>query len=215
MKLVELKVKAFIQEIDSTSPAPGGGSVAALSSSLGVALSRMVGHLTVGKKKFKALSSDIQFEFNDVMSALEMIKDQLILLIDQDTDAFNEIMGAYQLPKLTEEDLKKRVDAIEVATEKAIMVPLKVASLSLAALHHLPFMIKYGNKSAISDLGVSTLTLATGIDGACMNVLINLPGLNDKIASSQYRIQVDQLVNEAHMIRDEVLELVYNLLKEN
>lgn len=215
MKLIDLTVKEFIAQVDSSSPAPGGGSVAALSSTLGIALTRMVGHLTVGKKKFKALSSEIQLEFADVMSALEIIKDQMVLLIDQDTEAFNEIMKAFQMPKETDHDIDMRNQAIEQATEKAIMVPLKVASLSVAALHHLPFMIKYGNKTAISDLGVSTLNLSSGIDGACMNVLINLPGLKDHIAASQFRKQVDQLILEAHQIRDEVLELVYNSLKEN
>jgi len=215
MKLVDLKVSEFINEVDSKSPAPGGGSVAALSSSLGVALTRMVGHLTTSKKKFLSLEHQIQFEFHDVLSALSMIKDQLMLLVDADTDAFNQIMTAYQMPKETETEITQRQIKIQEATERAIMVPIKVASLSLAALHHLPFMIEYGNKQAISDLGVATLALATGIDGACMNVLINLPGLENQIASAQYRKQVDQLVEEAHKIRDEVLDLVYKFLKKN
>ncbi|MDR4968108.1 MAG: cyclodeaminase/cyclohydrolase family protein, partial [Acholeplasmataceae bacterium] len=89
MKLVDYKVSGFISEVDSKSPAPGGGSVAALSSTLGVALTRMVGHLTVGKKKFLALPAETQLEFKTVHDSLIMMKDQLELLIDEDTNSFN------------------------------------------------------------------------------------------------------------------------------
>ncbi len=215
MKLVDLKVLDFLNEVDSKSPAPGGGSVSALVSSLGVSLTRMVGHLTTSKKKFASLEAEIQLEFQDVMSALDMIKQQLILSIDEDTKAFNQIMAAYQLPKDNEENQKIRYQAIQLATEEAIIVPLKVAALSFSVLHHLPFMIQYGNPQAISDLGVAMLSLATGIEGACMNVLINLPGFDNKIAASQYKKQVDQLIDDTHRIRDEVLSLIYQSLKKD
>ena len=214
MKLIDMKVATFIDEVDDKSPAPGGGSVAALCASLGVSLTRMVGHLTTSKKKFQTMDPKIQLEFSDVMDALLMIKDQLMLLIDRDTEAFTMIMEAYRMPKETKDDLNRRSQEIRNATEQAILVPIKVASLSLAALHHLPFMLQYGNRSAISDLGVATLALATGIDGACMNVLINLPGLENEIADKQYRLQVDTLSAEAHQIRDRVLDLVYQSLKK-
>lgn len=215
MKLVDLKVLDFLNEVDSKSPAPGGGSVSALVSSLGVSLSKMVGHLTTSKKKFAHLEPQIQLEFQDVMSALDLIKQQLILNIDEDTQAFNHIMNAYQLPKDTEENQKIRHQAIQQATEEAIIVPLKVATFSFSVLHHLPFMIQYGNPQAISDLGVAMLSLSAGIEGACMNVLINLPGFDNKFAASQYRKQVDQLIDETHRMRDRILSLVYQSLRKD
>ncbi|MBU1143379.1 MAG: cyclodeaminase/cyclohydrolase family protein [Firmicutes bacterium] len=215
MKLVDMKVIDFIHEIDSKSPAPGGGSVSALSSALGVSLARMVGHLTVDKKKFLALAPEIQFEFKDTCNSLIMIKDQLIALIDLDTDSFNMIMKAFKMPKETENEIKLRSEKIQEGTTEAIMIPIKVASLSLSALHLIPYILKYGNKQTISDLGVSTLMLSSGIDGACMNVLINLQGLEDRIAAAQYKKQVDDLIDKAHQIRDEILDIVYKGLNRN
>lgn len=215
MKLIDMKLNDFINEIDSKSPAPGGGSVSALSAALGVSLARMVGHLTVDKKKFLALPSEIQLEFKDTCDSLIMIKDQLISLIDLDTDSFNMIMGAFKMPKETESEQKIRNEKIQDGTLEAIRVPIKVASLSLSAMHQIPYILKYGNKQTISDLGVSTLMLSSGIDGACMNVLINLPGLEDRITAAQFKKQVDDLIDKAHQIRDEILNLVYKELNRN
>ncbi|PKK99647.1 MAG: formimidoyltetrahydrofolate cyclodeaminase [Tenericutes bacterium HGW-Tenericutes-2] len=215
MKLIDMKLIDFINEIDSKSPAPGGGSVAALSAALGVSLARMVGHLTVDKKKFLALSPDIQLEFKDTCDSLIMMKDQLVSLIDLDTESFNLIVKAFKMPKITEEEIKARNEKIQEGTLEAIIVPIKVASLSLSAMHQIPYILKYGNKQTISDLGVSTLMLSSGIDGACMNVLINLPGLEDRIATNQFKKQVDDLINKSHQIRDEILDIVYKELNRN
>ncbi len=215
MKLVHMQLIDFIEEIDSKSPAPGGGSVAALSAALGVSLARMVGHLTVDKKKFLALAPEIQLEFKDTCDSLIMIKNQLISAIDLDTESFNMIMQAFKLPKGTEDEIHARHIKIQEGTTEAIMVPIKVASLSLSAMHQIPYILKYGNKQTISDLGVSTLMLSSGIDGACMNVLINLPGLDDRIAASQFKNQVNDLIDKAHQIRDEILDLVYKELNRN
>ena len=209
MKLIEMEVKKFIDEVDSKSPAPGGGSVAALSSALGVSLIRMVGHLTVDKKKFLALPADIQFEFKDTYNSLIVVKNQLLSLIDEDTQAFNMIMNAFQMPKITEEEITLRNKKIQEATLGAIMVPVKVASISLSAMKTLEFILKYGNKQTISDLGVAALSLASGIEGACLNILINLPGLDDQIAASQFRIQANDYIIRAHQKRDAFMLQIY------
>ncbi len=214
MKLIDMSIKEFIDEIDSKSPAPGGGSVSALASTLGVSLARMVGHLTGGKKKFLALTPEIQLEFIDVHEALITIKDELIDLIDQDTEAFNLIIKAYQMPKVTDEEIKLRTDAIQEGTLEAILVPIKVASLSISALHQIPFLIQYGNKNTVSDLGVAVMSLAVGVEGACMNVLINLASLDDHIAVNQYLAQVENLTQTAHKLRDQLLESVYKILNK-
>jgi formiminotetrahydrofolate cyclodeaminase len=212
MKLIENQVIEFIHQVDSKSPAPGGGSVSALCGAIGASLIRMVGHLTVEKKKFLALDSKIQLEFKSTLSELLMIKEQLILLVDKDTDAFNMILKAYGLPKVTDEEIKKRNKEIQVATLEAIMVPLKVATLSMSALNHLDTILQNGNKSAISDLGVAILTLITGVEGASLNVLINLPGLEDHIASQQFKNQVEELLKKAHFKKDELMPKIYQEL---
>ncbi|MDR4968090.1 MAG: cyclodeaminase/cyclohydrolase family protein, partial [Acholeplasmataceae bacterium] len=105
-------------------------------------------------------------------------------------------------------------EKIQEATHEAIRVPVKVASLSLSALHQLPYILKHGNKQTVSDIGVATLMLASGIEGACMNVFINLPGLEDSIAVQQYENQANDMIKKAHEIRDELLETVYHYLRK-
>ena len=180
MKLIEKTVVDFIDEVDSASPAPGGGSVSALAGSLGVSLSRMVGHLTVNKKKFKGLDEAIQSEFMERFNELSSIKDELNILVDRDTEAFNYVMAAFKLPKETDEEKAARKKAIEEATYKAIDVPMVIAELSYRGLELIEYFGEYGNKNAITDLGVSSLLLATALEGAILNVKINLPGISDE-----------------------------------
>ncbi len=212
MKLVDLTIKEFIDELDSKSPAPGGGSVAALASTLGVSLAKMVGHLTIGKKKYLALTPEIQMEFLDVQKELTTIKNELISMIDKDTDAFNLVMKAYQMQKETEEQITMRNKKIQEGINEAILVPILVSSLSISALHQMPFLIKYGNKQTMSDLGVAIMQLAVGVEGACMNVLINLSSFDDKMAAKQYKTQVESMIKTAHDLRDQHLKSIYQIL---
>lgn len=193
MKLVELKVNDFVNEVDSKSPAPGGGSVAALAGSLSSALARMVSHLTIGKKKFKALDEEIQNKVFQAMETLETKKNDFIELIDKDTEAFNMIMAAFKLPKETEEEKKHRSSKIEEATIVAIDVPYEVASNGRALLEALNILLQYGNKNCLSDLGVSGLLLHTTIIGAVMNMKINLPGISDEDVKKKYQNEIDVL----------------------
>lgn len=209
MKLIDLRITEFINEVDSNSPAPGGGSVSALISSLGVSLARMVGHLSVSKKKFKNLDQTIQDQFNSHLDHLLMIKNELLSLIDKDTEAFNEIMKAFQIPK---EDIDKRKMALEAATLEAIKIPYKVSTISFKALETLSFILAYGNKQTVSDLGVSTLSIASGIEGAAMNVLINLPGLSDEEQIQMYRNEMKLLLKETQLLKQNILNLVYEQL---
>lgn len=208
MKLIDLKTIDFINEIDSHKPAPGGGSVSALLSTLGVSLARMVGHLSIGKKKFLKLDQDIQNEFNDQLQHLLIIKDELIQLIDQDTEAFNLIMNAFQLPK----DDPHRNQAIEDATLEAIKVPYRVAQISYKALENLSFILAYGNKQTVSDLGVSALSLSSGIEGALMNVLINIPGLSDENQKNLYQQEAKNILKETQKLKQTLLNLIYEHL---
>jgi methenyltetrahydrofolate cyclohydrolase len=209
MKLIDLNVLDFINQVDSNSPAPGGGSVSALISTLGISLARMVGQLSVDKKKFKALDQDIQNQFKKHMQHLKTIKNEVIPLIDKDTDAFNEIMTALKIPK---DEKEKRILAIEKATQNAIEVPYKVANISFKALEMISFVLAYGNKQTISDIGVAALSIASGIEGAALNVLINLPGLSDEEKKDIYRSEMKSLLKETHLLKQDILNLVYESL---
>lgn len=204
MSLLHLTVSEFLEQVDSKKPAPGGGSVSALSSVLGVSLAKMVGHLTIGRKAYRALDEEKQQLLIDTFDQLDHLKQQLLPLIDQDTEAFNQIMSAYRLPKETEEEKTLRSDAIQEATLRAIEVPMKVAILSLDALNLLFPLVKYGNQNALSDVGVSALELSTGANGALYNVNINLPSLNNDVARKNYKIQADKIEQDVTVLVEQI-----------
>jgi formiminotetrahydrofolate cyclodeaminase len=212
MKLVDLKVNEFIDEVASSSPAPGGGSVSALASSIGLALTEMVGVFSNTKKKFKALEQVFQDEFNLVLEHFAMYKKEMVSLIDKDTEAFNLIMAAFKLPKETEEDKAKRLEAITEATKEAVKVPYRVAELSMQAMNELNIILVHGNRNTLSDLGVSVLMLHAGIEGAILNVKINLKGLQDEDFVQEYTNKVNRLFRESYMIKNEILTKIHNKL---
>lgn len=212
MKLVELSVIDFVNEVDSNSPAPGGGSVAALAGSLGSSLSRMVGHLTIGKKKFRALDEETKAVFNNALSKLEIVKNDLVLLVDKDTEAFNLIMSAFKLPKSTDEEITIRKKAIEAATVVAIDVPLNVALLCRQGMELLETIKANGNKNCLSDLGVSMLLLHTGLIGAIMNVKINIPGLSNLTQVDEYNQKVTELLMGADSMMNSFTNSILNNL---
>jgi len=205
MKLVDKSIIDFIDEVDSASPAPGGGSVSALAGSLGVSLSRMVGHLSVNKKKFKELDDEIKEEVLSRFSELAEIKDELNVLIDRDTEAFNYVMAAFKLPKETEEEKKARGAAIEEATYKAVDVPMVIAELSYRGLELIECFVEYGNRNAITDLGVSALLLVTALEAAILNVKINLPGISDEKYVTDMRERCTELLKNGQEIKVEIM----------
>lgn len=212
MSLVELKVTEFINKVDSNEPAPGGGSVSALCASLGASLTRMAGHLTVPKKAFKAFDEDIQKQVFESLEQLEIYKNELVQLIDKDTDAFNEIMKAFKLPKSTDEEKVVRRKAIQDATELAIEVPYQVAINGLKALEECDLFIKYGNQNCLSDVAVGALMLEAGIEGALLNVLINLGMFKDEEKVAFYHTEIDRIKKEAIELRVNYLDIVTNAL---
>lgn len=212
MNLMDLSVKDFLDQVDSSAPAPGGGSVASVASSLGIALARMVGHLTIGKKKYKALDEDVKQEYQRILDHFVVVKETLIKLVDEDTAAFNKVMDAFRMPKETEEEKKLRKKAIEDATYLAIDVPYRVASLSLQTLGDLEYLLDYCNKNAVSDIGVAALMLYSGLEGALLNVLINVGSLSNEEIKVRYEKEVKQFSIEGDQLKDTVLRKVKALL---
>lgn len=213
MKLVDYKLNDFLDELGSKSPAPGGGSVAALSGSNGSSLVSMIGALTTKRKKFKALPLDKQNEYNHVVNFFKDSKEKFTTYIDQDADAFNEVMSAFKLPKDNEADIQRRNDAIEMATMLCIVTPMKVAKLAKECLHKMEYIISNSNRNTVSDQGVAILSFYTAFKGALMNVLINLPGLSEKQLVNEYKDVIIDMTDEVENLKDKLLEKIDYLLK--
>jgi glutamate formiminotransferase/formiminotetrahydrofolate cyclodeaminase len=179
--LVKLSMREFCNETLRDSPAPGGGSVAALMGALGASLGGMVANLSAGKRGWE----DQLSYFSDWAVKAQQLKDELLTLVDEDTAAFNEVMAAFALPKGTAEEKAARSDAIQRANQRAAEVPIRVMETAGKNYPLLAEMAEKGNPASISDVGVSALAVRACIDGAAMNVRINVAGLKDeKIKSS-------------------------------
>lgn len=212
MKLIDMSVADFTNEVDSNSPAPGGGSVSALASDIGVSLARMMAHLSFEKKKFEQLDEKTKEEFKARFDKLGEIRKELSTLVDKDTESFNEFMKAVKMPKETEEQNKLRAKAIQEATIFSIEVPYKTASLSLEALRLLDFLIKNGNQNAITDIGVGTLMLSAGMEGAILNVKVNLEQIKDKQIYDKYRDGCKEILSEGNEIKDNIISNIHKQL---
>lgn len=212
MKLIDLSVTEFKNMVASNSPAPGGGSVSALASTLGTSLLTMVGGLTISKKKFRSLDENIQNKFSHLQSEFNTILEELMLLIDKDTEAFNLIMNAYQLPKISDDEKDYRNQKIQEGTIEAIKVPFRVVELSYQVLENVDYIIEYGNKNTLSDIGVSVLMLYAGLEGAILNVKINLSGIEDMNQKEYYSSKVDEYLSQAKKLRDKLTLDIHHLL---
>ena len=145
--LTEKTVTQFLDELASNSPAPGGGSVAALAGAAGAALASMVCKLTIGKKKY----ADVQDEMTHVLQQTEELRKELTLLIEKDTEAFNTVMAAFGLPKGTDQEQTARSAAIQEATKSATLIPLQVMKVCDKAMTHALIVAQKGNKNSASD----------------------------------------------------------------
>jgi formiminotetrahydrofolate cyclodeaminase len=193
----------FLDEVASKSPAPGGGSVAALSGALGTALISMICHLTIGKKKY----ADVQHEIETVLKRSEELRTSFSELVQEDIEAFDSVMKAFSLPKETEEEKTRRTTAIEEATKKATLVPLKVMELCVEALPLTMTVAEKGNTNSISDAGVSALMVRAACEGAALNVRTNLGSLLDKPFIEETRAKTTMLLNEVESMTKEVLRI--------
>lgn len=212
MLLVERTVNDFVAVVESDAPAPGGGSVAALASGLGAALTAMVGGLSVGKKKFEALEDSQKQEILDGTEKAKELRKRLMEIVDEDTNAFNDYMEALKLPKETEDDKTKRKQAMEDAMKGAVRVPLEGAQKSLEVVKLIGSFLKYGNQGAITDAGVASLLATAGVQGTAYNVLINLGSISDQEFNEDMRKQCDELVKEAKELRSEHEKVVFEKL---
>lgn len=174
--LVKMKLNDIIDEVSRESPAPGGGSIAALAGALGASLSSMVSNLTANNRG----SDDVDDILNDSAEKAQEIKNKLVKAIDDDTNAFNSYMAARRIPARTEEEKKAKFDAEQAGLKEAVSVPLNTAKLSLEAIKIAGIIADYGNPNSITDVGVGASIAHTGVIGGIYNVLINLKDIKDE-----------------------------------
>lgn len=200
--LIDLNLREFINELSVDSPAPGGGSTAALCGALSAALSSMVSNLTVGKKGYEG----VQKKVKNIAEAAQALKDNFLRDVDSDTIAFNKVMEAFKMPKKTDSQKEERIFAIEEAYKEATLVPFGVIKKSVEALKLAKEVAQKGNKNSISDAGVSGLTALAAAEGAYYNVKINLPDIRDKEFKSKIKQQTSSLRKKAIKLGSELKE---------
>ncbi|HOE94717.1 MAG TPA: cyclodeaminase/cyclohydrolase family protein, partial [Candidatus Cryptobacteroides sp.] len=149
-----MTLRNYCELLGSSEPAPGGGSAAALSGVLGAALTAMVVNLSVGKKNYEGLDENIKKQFMKEFENVKAIQEKLTGYVDEDKKAFNKFMEAMRLPKDTEEQNRIRMEKIREASLYALRVPLKTAECCFELLKNQETIAKYGNKNAVSDVGV-------------------------------------------------------------
>jgi glutamate formiminotransferase / formiminotetrahydrofolate cyclodeaminase len=202
--LLKMNLRQFCNETLSDSPAPGGGSVAALMGALGVSLGGMVANLSAGKRGWE----DKLNYFSDWAVKAQQLKDELLFLVDEDTAAFNKVMDAFALPKESAEEKAARSAAIQLANKYAAEIPLRVMETALKSYQILAEMAEKGNPASISDVGVGLLALRACVNGAAMNVRINLAGLKDEKLKSVLQEKVRRISAESESRFKAIIQIV-------
>lgn len=198
------KLTEFVSATASGEPVPGGGSISALCGALSAALGEMVARLTIGKKKY----ADVQPQMEHIIEKISPISLHLTEAVELDSNAYDQVMQAYQLPKDTDEQKDARNTAIQTALKHAASVPLTVAELAASVLPMLEELVVKGNQNAITDVYVATLCGRAAILGACANTRINLMSIHDQEFAGELTKKVLRLEREANEAEAKVTTIV-------
>lgn len=202
MKLVEMNVSEFVDLMASAEPAPGGGSASALNGALGAGLASMVCALTVGKKKY----AEYEAEAIAAQQKAAALKDRFVDIIDRDTEAFNAVSAVFAMPKGTDEEKAARKAAMQAALKGCTISPFEMMELACEALELVRSLVGRSNASAASDLGCAALNLRSAIQGAWLNVCINVGGISDEAFAQEYRSKGEALLEKALPMADAVYQ---------
>ena len=203
-RLIDRSLTDFANETASESPAPGGGSIAAYAGALGVSLGTMVANLSAHKRGW----DDRWEEFSDWAEKGMSYQRSLLSLVDEDTNAFNEIMEAFGLPKGNEAEKAARMDAIQAATKYATEVPFKVVETSFQSMEVMKAMAEIGNPNSITDAGVGALCARAAVRGALLNVKINASGLKDQVFAQDIVSRGEEIARQAEALEEEIMQVV-------
>lgn len=207
-KLTEKTLVDFLDALASSAPAPGGGSVAALSGALGAALVSMVCNLTLGKKRY----ADVQAEIAALLERSEALRHELADLLEADVQAYTGVSQAYGLPRATDEEKAARSAAIQEALKGATIVPLQVAEACVNVLQLCTPAAEMGNVYAVSDAGVAAVMAEGGLRSAALNVIININAIKDQAFVDQMQGKLDALLEGKPELKDEIYDLVVDKL---
>jgi len=202
MTVRDLKLNEFLAELGSKSATPGGGGAAAVLGAVGAALSGMVAHLTIGKKKHAALEADMQA----LLARADTLRDRLVEAVDADADAFDTLMGAYGLPKQSEQEIAARDTAIQDALGLAIAAPLHCARLCREAIDLAVEASTKGNRSVVSDGGVAVLAAHAGLRSSALNVLVNVKLLTDRTRATPVIAELERLLDGAAALTEKTYD---------
>jgi methenyltetrahydrofolate cyclohydrolase len=208
VKLTEKPVTTFLDELASDAPAPGGGSVAAISGALGAALISMVCNLTLGKKGYDEVQGDIQ----DLVAQSEALRAELTNLLEEDVKAYTGYSVAAKMPRGTDEERAERATVMQAALKTATDVPLSIAEAAVKVMDLCMPAAEKGNKWAVSDAGVAVLMAEAALRSAALNVLINLGSLKDEAFVADRRAKLEALLEGKGVMRDKIYDYVVSKL---
>ncbi|MGF1585364.1 MAG: glutamate formimidoyltransferase [Bacteroidales bacterium] len=203
-KLTDMSVSEFADETASESPAPGGGSVSAAMGAMGVALGTMVANLSSHKRGW----DDRWEEFSDWAEKGREIQDELIFLVDEDTNAFNGIMNAFSMSKKSDKEISLRNESIQEATRYAIEVPFRIMETAHKALSLIKAMVEQGNPNSVTDAGVGALAIRSCVLGAFLNVRVNAGGLEDRQFAEDLISRAARIEKNTIEMEKEIIEIV-------
>ncbi len=206
--MIENSVSSYLEAAAARSPAPGGGSVCALTGALGASMVSMAANFTVGKKKYE----DVQDEVKNILSESEKLRLRLTELVDEDVEAYSAVSSAYSLSKETDDERKTRAEQIARATKDAVGVPLEVAGCCFRVLELCRRLVDIGNRNLISDVGVAVLLAEAALRGADVNVEVNLVSLSDASFVEEKRSVMKPYLEEGGKILKEVAAKVTNAI---
>lgn len=197
-------IAAFLDDLASERPTPGGGGAAAVCGAIGAALVSMVANLTIGKKNYEAASERLKA----VNEKAERLRAELTSAIEEDVAAFNSVMGAYGLPRTTEEEKAKRMEAIQAALKDATLAPLRAVKACFEVMRLSAAVAEKGNLNVISDAGVAVLAANAGLRSAALNVFINAKAIKDRDFAEKQLAEVNAFLIQAAEITEEVYRTV-------
>ena len=199
--LTKLNCQEFLEKLASNAPTPGGGGGAAMAGALAVALTSMVGNLTVGKEKFAQYEAEVQ----ELLAKAEALRMQMFALVNADAEVFNSFMACYRLPKNTDEEKQARNQAIQNAAKEAAEVPLKIAESCLEVMKLAERIAIIGNPGAITDAAVSSIMARAALRSAVYNVVVNLKLIKDGAYNQAMYAELEAMQNEAEALEKATL----------
>jgi formiminotetrahydrofolate cyclodeaminase len=197
-------IEKFLTELASAAPTPGGGGAAAISGAMGAALVSMVCNLTIGKKKYV----EVEAELKDVLAKSEGLRVVLTGMIGEDVQAFDAVMGAYGLPKATDDEKAARSEKIQAALKTACDVPLACCRACRAVIDLAAITADKGNLNVVSDAGVAVLSAYAGLRSAALNVYVNAKGLEDRDFADERLKELEELLSDASALTEKIYAVV-------